>query len=187
MTIHEMTRASIFIKGSLKSHLFLIFRNLNHLFSTRKWTPEIRICHGCIRKIERAVRTAERLGCLTISSDQKLVNGSIGADDRARSLWDRVDLRTTGHHQTLIIPKSRHSLIQSNQILYNALHRRDNVAINESAGSIRLHKLICCCRAPFLTGSKVSRDPNERQILTRTPLQFNSILALCCFELHIYK
>lgn len=68
MAIHEMTRASIFIKGSLKSHLFLIFRNLNHLFSTRKWTPEIRICHGCIRKIERAVRTAERLGCLTINS-----------------------------------------------------------------------------------------------------------------------
>lgn len=68
MANRGLTRAPIFTEGSLKSHLFLIFRNLNHLFSTRKWTLEYPYATVCTEKIEKRGRTAEHYGCLTIKS-----------------------------------------------------------------------------------------------------------------------
>lgn len=152
----ELTRASIFIKGSLKSHLFLIFRNLNHLFSLHaQMDTGIPICHGHERSTEEAMETAERYGCLTIKlAIIAMIRSSLmGLSEQtilSADSQDRVDLRTTGHHQALITRKIRHSAIESNQILYNALHWKDNVAINEPAESVRLHKLICYCHESFL-------------------------------------
>jgi hypothetical protein len=67
MVNRGLTRAPIFTEGSLKSHLFLIFRNLNHLFSTRKWTLEYPYATVCTEKIEKG-QTAEHYGYLTIKS-----------------------------------------------------------------------------------------------------------------------
>ena len=95
----------------------------------------IPICHGREQSTEEAMETAERYGCLTIKlAIIAMIRSSLmGLSEQtilSADSQDRVDLRTTGHHQALIIRKIRHSAIESNQILYNALHWKDNVAIN---------------------------------------------------------
>ena len=144
------------LKGHLKVICFWFLEISITLFSLHaQMETGIPICHGRERSTEEAMETAERHGCLTIKlAIIAMIRSSLmGLSEQtilSADSQDRVDLRTTGHHQALITRKIRHSAIESNQILYNALHWKDNVAINEPAESVRLHKLICYCHESLL-------------------------------------